>query len=202
MRLVLLLCALPLAAQTQPFTFGVEGGFPAQNPIGHSNSKTAFLVGPTVSARLTPKLSLETGVLFHRLGLDEANGGFLTSPNTFMTYVFTNRATAIEIPILVKRYLFGEDSNWRPFLMAGPTIRRSSIHSFSSYADLTATPLSVNASNQDQTKWNIDPAVAAGVDFKTGRLHLEPQVRYSYWNAGKNTLILKNQVNFLLGFRY
>jgi hypothetical protein len=40
------------------------------------------------------------------------------------------------------------------------------------------------------------------VDAGVGRMHIEPEVRYSYWNAGKTDVVRKNQVNFLLGIRF
>ena len=51
-------------------------------------------------------------------------------------------------------------------------------------------------------KWNADPTAAAGVDFRVGRIHIEPEIRYSYWGAGKHTLVDKNQVQFLFGIRF
>jgi hypothetical protein len=54
----------------------------------------------------------------------------------------------------------------------------------------------------DAVHWNVDPTFGAGIDFKTGRFHLEPEVRYSYWGAGKNSAVRKNQVGVQLGFRF
>jgi len=194
-------------AQTRLLTFGATGGVPAQTPLGGTDDKMPFVLGPTVDIRILPWLSIESGVLFTRMGRRNSTSAFLYPENSVTIVNNQERAWAMEIPILAKLYLLKERRNWRPFVTAGPTIRRtelrfnyaSSIFSGSSLTQLPP-PLFQNTKRVD---WHADPAAGVGVDFKAGRFHLDPEVRYSYW-VGANNLypVRKNQVNFLLGFRF
>jgi hypothetical protein len=199
------LAALPMTAQTSLFTFGLKGGVPAQTPTGQT-TKMPFVLGPIVDVRISAGFSLETGVLFHRLG-DQFNNAAYLYPQNSLTLTFDEvRTHAVEVPLLVKYHFLSEHRNWRPFVTAGPTIRATSLKSSYNASILsgmsTLTFLAQPGLNTKTLKWNVDPAVGAGVDFKTGRFHLEPSVQYSYWGAGKNSVIRKNQVEFLLGFRF
>lgn len=51
-------------------------------------------------------------------------------------------------------------------------------------------------------EWNVNPTVSVGIDARAGRAHIEPEVRYSYWNAGKLGMVRKNQANFLVGLQF
>ena len=204
--LLSLLAALPLAAQAQLLTFGVTGGFPAQIPLDQNDSRVPFVLGPTVTVRLSSRLSFESGLWFTRMGQQFANGVFLYPENSVTLTAGTLRGHALEVPFLGKYYFFTEHHAWRPFITAGPTVRRTSLSS-----DYAASILSGAASgtiaaqpafNTNTVQWNVDPAVGAGIDLKTGRFHLEPEVRYSYWQAGVNSAVRKNQVDFLMGFRF
>jgi hypothetical protein len=198
-----LLAGMMLSAQTQRFTIGATGGMPADTPLGATGSDMPFVLGPTVNVRIFSRLSLETGVLFHRMGQRNATGLF--AGNNLLLVLSTERGCAIEIPMLAKYYFVSERRLWRPFVNAGPTVRRTSLHSQNFTSLLSGTPINFTGSpliTTNSVKWKVDPTVGAGVDFKAGRFHLAPEARYSYWGAGKNTLVRKNQVDFLLGFRF
>jgi hypothetical protein len=77
--LISLFAVLPIMGQAQLFTFGVQGGVPAQTPLGKTDSQMPFVLGPTVNVRIFSRLSLETGVLFHRMG-QQSNGGVFLYP--------------------------------------------------------------------------------------------------------------------------
>jgi len=116
------------------------------------------------------------------------------------------RGKAIEIPILLKYSFLGEHRSWRPFVTAGPAIRRTSID-FTSYRTILSGSQLTNISGNSLARgntvdWKVDPEAGAGVTFRAGRIYIEPQFRYSYWSAGKNSEIVKNQAHFLLGFRF
>jgi hypothetical protein len=181
------------------------GGIAGQTPLGQFESSTPFALGFTTDVRISSRFSFETGVLAHRLGNDQGTGVFPYPENSLTLLSSSQRGRALEIPLLAKYHLRTEKSTWRPFLSAGPTVRRTSLDStFSSTilsgTDLTALP-GQPILNRSTAKWNLDPALGAGIDFKAGRFHIEPQVRYSYWSAGKTSDVRKNQVDFLLGFR-
>ena len=204
MRLYLLtFVLLPLTASAQLFNFGVQGGVPAQTPLGQTRNMP-FALGPSVDIHVLSGLSLETGLLYHRIGRSTENFAFLFPENAITLGQQTSHGSAWELPFLAKYRLLSQRARWRPFLTAGPTVRRTSIASDSVSTVFNSSPQSFNANPQlssRTSRWNLDPTAGVGVDVQTGRFHLEPEVRYSYWGAGKNGPIRKNQVNFLLGFR-
>ena len=203
--LILWFAVLPMMAQTQLFTFGVKGGVPAETPLGQTDNRMPFVIGPTVNVRIFSRLSLETGVLFHRMGQKLNTGVFQYPENAVTLTSSAERGRALELPFLAKYHFLSEDRTWRPFVTAGPTVRRTSLDESRSASILSGPQLVTFApqlSSAKTAKWTVDPAVGAGVDFKVGRFHLEPEVRYSYWGAGKNSAVRKNQVDLLLGFRF
>jgi Outer membrane protein beta-barrel domain len=197
---------VPLASKAQTLTFGVNGGVPAQMPLGQSE-RVPFSIGPVLDIRFTSHLSLETGVRFYRLGQNFNTATLFYPENSLTTIYSTTRGRAIEVPVLAKFYVPGEHETWRPFVSAGPVIRRTWFDNRYLSSVLSSTPqINVLGGQIDReahpVKWNVDPAVAAGVDFRAGRFHLEPQVRYSYWGASKTQPVRKNQVDFFFGLRF
>jgi hypothetical protein len=195
---ILAVAALPCLASAQLLTFGIQGAVPAQTPLGRTD-KMPFLAGPSVDIRIVKGLSLETGLLYQRLGGGYDNFTLLGPANAITFGSQTVRGTALEIPLLAKYRFLSERRRWRPFLLAGPSVRRTSIKKEDIRFNSAGT---LNAVNTTSTQWNVDPTVGAGVDARVGRAHIEPEVRYSYWNAGKTGTVRKNQVDFLLGIRF
>jgi hypothetical protein len=207
MRLpILLFTLLPLTASAQRFTLGLEGGIPAQTPLGKTD-QTPFAIGPSVNVQVFGGLSFETGLLYDRIGRRSDNSTFFFPENTVTLGFSSSKGSALEVPLLAKFRFLHARNVWRPFLTAGPTVRRTSITTDQFSSTFSGSPLGTAANglapfHRATSQWNVDPAAGAGVDIRTGRFHLEPEVRYSYWAAGKNSLVRKNQVNFMLGFRF
>jgi hypothetical protein len=188
---------LPMLASAQQTTVGFVGGAPAEPPIGRSADTLPFVLGPTVSVELTRGLSLQSGLLFHRLGtssqeyaIGRAGGGLSFGADRW-------KASAIEIPLLLRYHFLSRSRTWRPFVSAGPTVRRTVIEQ-SGVSAVSATVVAP----WTRSKWNVDPAADVGVSFRSGRFAIEPEIRYSYWGAGKHDVIRKNQVHFLFGLRF
>jgi hypothetical protein len=204
-RLILTFAMLPLTASAQLVTFGVQGGMPAQTPLGATNL-TPFTVGPTAEVRIFGGLSLETGVLYDRIGRRVDNFTFFYPQNAVTLGNATARGSALEIPLLAKFRFRGTRSGWRPFVTAGPTVRHTSVRDDTLSSIISGSSLGTIATGSGfstrSAQWNVDPVLGAGADFRTGRFHLEPEARYSYWGAGKYGPLRKNQVDFLLGFRF
>jgi hypothetical protein len=164
-----------------------------------------FTVGPTITLRISSLASVEGGVLFYRMGQSAGTGVFVNTDNTVTLAPTSQRARGVEIPILAKFYLLGANAACRPFVTLGPSIRRTSVQSAREVTILSGAQLTPLASfpppKSNTVNWSVDPTVGAGLDIKTGRFHIEPEVRYSYWRAGKDLPVRKNQVSFLLGFR-
>jgi hypothetical protein len=194
-----------MVVSAQLFTFGAIGGAPAQTPLGKSNDMP-FVVGPTVTIRAVSRLSVETGLLYYRLGEREDNYAFQYPENTFTLIWEHQRGKTIELPFLAKYAILNENRRWQPFVSAGPAVRRTWTDSSRFTSVLSGGPMNNSGIeprvDSESVKWKVDPVVGVGVTLRAGRLHMEPQVRYSYWGAGKNSNVLKNQVHILLGFRF
>jgi hypothetical protein len=202
---VLSLLLLATVSQGQQLSVGVEGGVPAETPLTRSTEKLPFAIGPTLHLRFNSSFSLQSGFLFHRLGTRVDPILFSRGDNGYESGAQSWRAKAIEIPLLLKYTMLDDDRTWRPFISAGAAIRRTSIDysSFSSVLGSSPNPqASVTPIEDHRVKWNADPVFSAGVSFRSGRLLLEPQVRYSYWGAGYDTEVRKNQVHFMFGLRF
>jgi hypothetical protein len=196
---------LPVIGSAQPISIGFTGGAPAQPPVGSSAKDMPFVIGPTLSAGIIAGLSLETGLLFHRLSATEQHYAF-PSGGAFVAGTEEWKARAIEIPLLLKYRFLSKSRTWRPFLSAGPAVRRTSIDYRGSGVtidgDLSGTNMSAPVRTSGTVKWNVDPAAGAGVSFRAGRVYIEPEVRYSYWGAGKHQVVRQNQVHFIFGLRF
>jgi hypothetical protein len=205
LRILWISTALPFSLPAQLFSIGVQGGAPAQPTLG-ATSTMPFTIGPTVNLRAFSRVSLESGLLFHRFGNRTDSFGYAFPERAFTFGSQRWRGRAIEVPFLLKYRFLSEGRGWQPFVAAGPAVRRTSIDSKRATAVFSKTPLSTAPGGPDvndkSVKWNVDPVVSAGMSFKSGKVWLEPQVRYSYWGAGKHSIIRKNQVHFLFGLRF
>ena len=191
-------------ASAQIATFGIQGGVPAQTPMGQTTT-IPFAIGPSVDLHLFSGLSLETGALFRRLGDGQENSAFFYPANSLTLTYGTSHGEAVELPFLAKYRFRSPSQRVRPFLVAGPAVRRTSVSgSFGSTVFSSSGENAVGGPYLEtkRTQWNVDPVGGAGVDIRTGRFHLEPSIRYSYWSAGENSSIRKNQVEFLIGLRF
>jgi len=66
----------------QLLTFGATGGFSTQTPLAGTGDRTPFVLGPTVNIRILSHLSLETGVLFTRMGRSTQDSIFIINTGT------------------------------------------------------------------------------------------------------------------------
>lgn len=203
-RLLSLFAILPVTGWAQLLTFGFQGGAPAQTPLGQTTTRMPFALGPTVTLRAFSGLSLESGLLFYRQGDRNDTFAFQYPENALTLGSERRRGRAVELPFLLKYSFLSERRRWQPFLSAGPAVRRTSLDFTRESTVFGGTQPStfVREPVTKSVKWNVDPIVSAGVSFRTGRLRFEPQVRYSYWGAGKHSVVLKNQVHLLFGFRF
>jgi hypothetical protein len=206
MKICRLLCLIlfpSVPGCAQSLTFGIQGGVPGQTPLGSSNSDIPFAVGPTFGARLSSALSMQTGLLFYRMGNSNSTAVFLFPENALTLRNERWKGHAFEFPLLLRYSFFNEGRAWRPFVSAGGAVRRTSIDFRGASSTLSSTPINqFPPEDSSSLKWNLDPEAGAGISFRTGKFHMDPEVRYSYWGAGKNSVLRKNQVQFLLGFRF
>src|SRR6266700_1662701 len=96
-----------MTAQTGRFSFGVQGGVPAEIPLLQTDNRRPFVIGPTVNIGILPRLSIDTGVLYHRLGQNSNLGVFLYPENSVTLGSSSNRAHALELPVLARYSILG-----------------------------------------------------------------------------------------------
>jgi hypothetical protein len=120
-----------------------------------------FIVGPKLELRLPWRLSVEADAL-HRPVHQKTDEVTKYSGGATTIYNFPESTNATwEIPVLAK-YRFS-NSNWRPFLEAGPSYRPVGTGRNLSHLGITA---------------------GGGVEVRTWRLNISPQIRYTRWKTG------------------
>ena len=190
-------------------SFGVKTGavlndaIPQQAPFSAA-SDARLTAGPTVEFHFWDRLSLEVDVLFRAYsqttqypipafistgaGTQSSFGGALAVTQT--------HTKAQEFPVLLK-YRF-TNGLIRPFVTAGASISRQSDTTQSALTCLgTATSCVSTGGTSKSTSYQAGPAAGAGVDFKAGRIHIEPEVRYT--RASNPTT---NRITAMIGFRF
>ncbi len=186
----------------QSISVGVEAGVPAQPAITYQTSKLPFAIGPTVNIRISSAWSVDSGVLFHRLGESSQNASFLGAGGSYVFSYYNVRGRAIEVPVQLRNTLLNERRSLRPFVSAGAAVRRTSQDFNGFQSVLSGAPIAGPLMKNTIVKWNVDPVITAGLSFGARRMRIEPQVRYTYWGAGKSLEVRKNQANFILGLRF
>jgi hypothetical protein len=212
----LVLSCIPL--QAQRVSFGVKGGLTALNRFDgsatHSETR-AYTLGPMVDFKLFGPLTIEADVLYRRMGYS------ISVESYGLTYITRMRANAWDFPILMK--YSGSMGTLRPYVAAGWVFR-----TFSGVAGTRQTfglhPADhsvVNTTTPVEARYLIErnpsgPAAGAGFQFKTGRLRIGPEVRYTRWlsravdkqgsqydSGGWHPLFSsQNQIDFLLGLSF
>ena len=98
---ILLFTLFPLTVSAQHFSLGVQGGVPAQTPLGRSD-QIPFSIGPTVEFHILGGLSLQSGLLYDRIGRRSDQLIFLGPENGLTLGSANVRGSAVEIPVLAK----------------------------------------------------------------------------------------------------
>jgi hypothetical protein len=137
---------------------GPYDGQTVHDTITTSPTSRQFIVGPKLELRLPWRLSVEADAL-HRPVHQKTDDVAKYSGGTRTIYDFPESTNATwEIPVLVK-YRFS-DSNWHPFLNAGPSYRPVGTGRNLSHVGIT---------------------IGAGIEVQAWHVTLSPQVRYTHW---------------------
>ena len=83
-------------------------------------------IGPTGERESSRTPTFETGIVFHRMG-QRPNTGCFSTENAVTVVSSAERGRALELPFLAKYRFRAEHDAWRPFVPAGPTVRRTSL---------------------------------------------------------------------------
>ncbi len=196
-----------LAAHAQPISVGVKAGSPLNDPAWYSSFPTfstftqgRWTGGPTVEFHLPLRLSLEVDALYRSNRATGTSPVFFgsTTPNVFFS---SQNTKAWDFPLLLKYGLL--NGPMRPFLSAGFALNRESTNSLVGYTCLGAAA----GCNLPDTNYVLryfesvshrrGPVAAAGIDFKTRRVIISPEVRFTRLTH-PNT----NQVTVMVGFTF
>jgi hypothetical protein len=205
-----------VAAGAQQFRFGVEAGVPIAQPLaaGPPNPFASYLVhanpyiaGATAELRIAPRVSLAVDALMRHFSYD-SSGKYVPGQS-----VYTSRTTSNhwEFP-LIARYRLRSGKALSPFVNAGAAADwLQDMRQVTTVTYFIGGASTISASQPSELRRRTVAGIVGGggVDARLHRIHLEPQVRYTFWTQGhfldpsNNTLWdNRNQVEFLLGITF
>jgi hypothetical protein len=184
-KLIIFTFFAPFCFGESPFIIGVRGGVPlgdvihtVQSGSGVSSSTDNYVVGPTLGVRLPLGLSVAGDALFTRLSLS-ANSG---SPSSVSV-----SANSWEFPVLL-RFTAGH-GGIAPFVGAGVSVRH-----LSDFGDIG--PFLTNSANNNSVVDgpSVGFALAGGLQFRAGPLHISPEIRYTHWGSNQISNAFNNVI--------
>ncbi|MDX2149265.1 MAG: outer membrane beta-barrel protein [Bryobacteraceae bacterium] len=201
MRYLLPLLALSASAFAfaQPVVFGVKGGLPLTEVfdqgefqgLANIRGSNDWVVGPMLEVRFPLRLGIEVNALFR--------------PLDYRAEGITARATgdSWQIPLLLKwRVLPGPI---QPYVSGGPVFQ------WVRNIRVQATAGNVNVDRTTDDLYAGGAALGGGVEFRLGRLKIQPEVRYTRFvgqdvdlPAAFQDLLRfnKNQAHLLVGIAF
>jgi hypothetical protein len=192
------------SAFAQAVSFGVKGGIPMIDQTSQGNDESQmYIVGPSVEFRLPAGFALEADALYQRVGTTIYSsqigaGAGLTSVTTSTGDRF--RANDWEIPVLGKYYFHRRAAGWQPYIATGWALRVMGVTDNGTVTS-TATNVTTATSNNYKSDVGVGAVAALGVRFKTGRLSILPEIRYTRW-ASDTPWMNQNEATFLLGLSF
>jgi opacity protein-like surface antigen len=208
MRKIGLLFAAAAAARAQSVSVGVKGGSPLNDPSTFffpyaTSTQDRWTGGATAEIHLPFRFSIEADALYR----GERGGGSFPlnlGLNTASYLANSSQKTkSWDFPILLKYRLL--NGPVRPYVSAGYAWSHQNTKGFSSYNCLggqgACTPPDTNfvlrGSAYDSSSVRRGPAAGAGIEFRTHRVTISPEVRYMHL-MHPNT----NQVSVLVGLTF
>jgi opacity protein-like surface antigen len=184
---------MPVAGQT--VDFGIKAGAPitdafvvkdqAWDLTNYTFNTQRYTFGPTFEFRLPYRFSFEVDGLYKRLR-------YISYPFGFDSFRGTTTANSWEFPLLIKRYF---NTTLHPYGNAGVSFRRiSGGNTVFTNGEFQSTeePLEITSKN------NTGFVAGAGVDFAKGRIHFQPEIRYTRWgkaNFSSSNGVLRSNLN-------
>jgi hypothetical protein len=198
MRVLSLILFFSAAAWAQLFSAGIKAGLPLTDPFENLTSQSTLTIGETIHTYSNSKkfvaggmveihlpfgISIEADGLYRPLRLitDVTNVGLAGMGRDSVNY------TSWEVPIVAK-YRFLHTPVVKPYIEAGPNFR------------FLSAPL-------DHFMSGHGFALGGGVEFKTWKLRITPELRYTRWGSDYNSSLLyiksnPNQAELMLGVTY
>lgn len=214
----LVLCLFAAPALAQPFLGGVKLGVPItqyfetgrsgglHGGADYSAATRRYTAGATAEWRIGNSWGLELDALFHRMGYVAIVDFFDSATGNYSHSAIDVKGDSWDFPLMAK-FRFG-----RPYVAAGGVfryvgpVRGLGELTTGSLVTRTSTTTALDTSDPSELRKRFYPGVtaAAGVEFRTGRVRLLPEFRYTRWTAnisGEGGLLRfePNQAEFLLG---
>jgi hypothetical protein len=197
-------------AYGQRISYGVEGGVSTLEPTRENQDESRrYVVGATIEVGLWRGFAVEADFLYRHNGFsDRFNfgpvilGGSDQSQVSVVSASNRIRLDVFELPVLGK-YYFRRDAKVQPFVLTGYSFRKALTNVDSSTTIQSSTGLSTQASNfSDWTSADVGATFGVGLRWRTGRISLKPEIRYTYWGAHPSIGVSKQQADVLVGITF
>ena len=225
---ILALLTITQPALAQKFSFGATVGAPLtqyfqtssyffyETNTSYVSATRRYTLGGAAEWHLTRSFGIELDAMYHRFGYADT-----ISENNPANGLYDYSHTEVEgnswdFPLMAKYRLFR--GAIRPYVAAGGVLRylgpmqatSQLSHSLVPGGPLSNTTLTtIETGSPEELTTRTYPGVTAavGVDFGSGRIHWEPELRWTHWTSNFGGLFPSlsfppNQVEFLLGVRF
>jgi hypothetical protein len=182
------------------FQIGVRGGVPATNFVESNTPQVSrqetfdrawVVIGPTIGAVIRDRLLIQLEAMYKPIrGRSQS-----ISPPTGARFEY--RASSFEFPVLFDYYF--SKGNRRPFAGGGIVAAHIVTGTTKAAAIAGETPFEGQFSMGNQL-----PAFVAngGIEWKTPRLAVRPEFRYTRWDRNPGAQISRNQIELSVGFSF
>jgi opacity protein-like surface antigen len=194
---------MPVAAQS--IAFGIKAGAPitdgfvvndhASDLTNYSFNTQRYTFGPTFEVSLPYHLTFEADALYKRLR-------YVSYPFGFDSFRGTTNATSWEFPLLIKHYF---KAPLHPYGSGGVSFRNiTGAHTLftNDQFQTTEEPMELTA------KTTAGFTTGGGIDLAVGRIHFQPEIRYTRWgqaNFSSSNGVLGsnlNSIDVLIGLTF
>ena len=222
LHLVFLLNALAVAAFAQTnlspddvrLRYGVKLGVQALDSFrtvpGFNAEESRFVIGGLADLRINDYFGGEFNVLYRRFRFD----ALIPSTPFEQSVLSTNRATALDFPLLLKWRPLGY-RDVAPFVDSGVAFRYINGKETQRFFTGEDRQQEFSDSFAQDSSFNVGWVVGAGVDFnRSGGVRITPEIRYTLWGrenfraastvSGSAGIFRsqKDQLEFLLGITF
>jgi hypothetical protein len=196
-------------AYGQRISYGVEGGVSTLEPTQQDPDESRrYVVGATIEVNLGRGFAVEADFLYRHNGFSDRFifGNILGEPVGPSDQVVSGsnriRLDVFELPVLGK-YYFRRDAKVQPFVLTGYSFRKALTNVDSSTTIQSSTGLSTQASNFSYwTSADVGATFGVGLRWRTGRISVKPEIRYTYWGAHPSSGVSKQQADVLVGITF
>jgi len=209
---IVILLSLPVCASSQTLLLGGKVAGQTASSFTEESSpdvidEDRFIFGPMAEVRLTNRFSIEVDALYKR-NLNYTTTFFGFEPGTLRTQSRTEThdvtARSWEIPVIMKWHPLNHSI--RPFVGGGFSSRHVSgtTHIFGTVSGFGGIPPSTFDSQTNEGDlvhpWTYGITGGAGVTFRAGIFHFQPEVRFTRWQSSPfNFEMRQNSIQILMG---